>query len=57
MDKESKGAGKSSLINILTTLYKHTSGNVTMLGKDLCKDSAWDRTQIPCVAQSVSIDW
>lgn len=50
------GAGKSSLINILTTLYKPTSGNVTMLGKDLCTDPAWVRTQIACVAQSVSID-
>ncbi|MGO5074447.1 ATP-binding cassette domain-containing protein [Clostridium sporogenes] len=46
------GAGKSSLINILTTFYKPTSGNVTILGKDLCKD----RTQIACVAQHVSID-
>ncbi|BCZ49380.1 ABC transporter ATP-binding protein [Clostridium gelidum] len=50
------GAGKSSLINILTTLYKPTSGNVTMLGKDLCKDPGWVRTQIACVAQNVSID-
>ncbi len=50
------GAGKSSLINILTTFYKPTSGNVTMLGKDLCKDPAWVRTQIACVAQRVSID-
>lgn len=40
------GAGKSSLINILTTYYKPTSGNVTMLGKDLCKEPAWVRTQI-----------
>lgn len=50
------GAGKSSLINILTTYYKPTSGNVTMLGKDLCKEPAWIRTQIACVAQHVSID-
>lgn len=50
------GAGKSSLINILTTFYKPTSGNVTMLGKDLCKEPAWVRTQIACVAQRVSID-
>ncbi|MBU5300707.1 ABC transporter ATP-binding protein [Clostridium sporogenes] len=50
------GAGKSSLINILTTFYKPTSGNVTILGKDLCKDPAWVRTQIACVAQHVSID-
>jgi ABC-2 type transport system ATP-binding protein len=50
------GAGKSSLINILTTFYKPTSGTVTMLGKDLCKEPAWVRTQIACVAQRVSID-
>jgi len=50
------GAGKSSLINILTTYYKPTSGNVNMLGKDLCKEPAWVRTQIACVAQHVSID-
>ncbi len=50
------GAGKSSLINILTTLYKPTSGRVTMLGRNLCKEPAWVRTQIACVAQHVSID-
>lgn len=50
------GAGKSSLINILTTYYKPTSGNVIMLGKDLCKNLEWVRTQIACVAQHVSID-
>lgn len=50
------GAGKSSLINILTTFYKPTSGNITMLGKDLCKEPVWVRTQIACVAQRVSID-
>lgn len=50
------GAGKSSLINILTTFYKSTSGNVTMLGKDICKEPAWVRTQIACVAQHISID-
>lgn len=50
------GAGKSSLINILTTFYKPTSGNVIMLGKDLCKEPAWVRTQIACVAQRVSIE-
>ena len=50
------GAGKSSLINILTTFYKPTSGNITVLGKDLCKEPAWVRTQIACVAQRISID-
>jgi ABC-2 type transport system ATP-binding protein len=50
------GAGKSSLINILTTFYKTTSGKVTVLGKDLCEEPAWVRTQIACVAQRISID-
>ncbi|MEA4987320.1 MAG: ABC transporter ATP-binding protein [Anaerovorax sp.] len=50
------GAGKSSLINILTTYYSPTSGTVTILGKDLSKESSWVRTQIACVAQQVSID-
>ncbi|OPJ64016.1 ABC transporter ATP-binding protein [Clostridium oryzae] len=50
------GAGKSSLINILTTLYKPSFGKVTMLGKDLCREPAWVRTQIACVSQRVSID-
>lgn len=50
------GAGKSSLINILTTYYKPTSGNITMLEKDLYKESTWVRTQIACVAQRISID-
>ncbi|WP_206458201.1 ABC transporter ATP-binding protein [Anaerovorax sp. IOR16] len=50
------GAGKSSLINILTTYYSPTSGTVTILDKDLSKESSWVRTQIACVAQHVSID-
>ena len=48
------GAGKSSLINILTTYYKPTSGNIAILGRDLCKVPAWVRTQITCVAQHIS---
>lgn len=50
------GAGKSSLVNILTTFYKPTSGKVIMLGRDLCREPAWARSQIACVAQRVSID-
>lgn len=50
------GAGKSSLIKILTTFYTPTSGKVNVLGKDLCKEPAWVRKQIACVAQQVSID-
>lgn len=50
------GAGKSSLINILTTYYSPTSGTVTILDKDLSRESSWVRKQIACVAQHVSID-
>lgn len=49
-------AGKSSLINILTTFYKATSGKVTVLGRDLYREPAWVRSQIACVAQRISID-
>ncbi|WP_252247554.1 ABC transporter ATP-binding protein [Clostridium sp. ZBS4] len=50
------GAGKSSLINLLTTYYSPTSGEVKILEKDLCKEAAWIRTQIACVSQKISID-
>lgn len=40
----------------MTTLYKPTSGNVTILDRDLCSNPSWVRTQIACVAQKVSID-
>jgi len=50
------GAGKSSLINILTTFYEATSGEIKILGKDLRKDPDWVRTQIACVSQKISID-
>jgi ABC-2 type transport system ATP-binding protein len=50
------GAGKSSLINILTTYLSKTSGSVTVLGLDIEKDPASIREQIACVAQRTSID-
>ena len=50
------GAGKSSLINILTTFYEATSGEIKILGKDLRQESDWVRTQIACVSQKISID-
>ena len=52
----SNGAGKSSLINILTTFLQPTSGKVTILGKDLSKKAAEIRKEISCVAQKISID-
>lgn len=50
------GAGKSSLINILTTFYEATSGEIKILGKDLREEPDWVRTQIACVSQKISID-
>jgi ABC-2 type transport system ATP-binding protein len=50
------GAGKSSLINVLTTYLHPTSGNVIMLDKDIYHEAAEIRTQIACVAQRTSID-
>lgn len=50
------GAGKSTLISILTTYLKPTSGTITVLGKNILKDSEEIRSQIACVAQKTSID-
>ena len=50
------GAGKSTLIRILTTYLKPDSGEVRMLGKELCRDAASIRQDIACVAQQTSID-
>ncbi|MCR1897414.1 ABC transporter ATP-binding protein [Irregularibacter muris] len=50
------GAGKSTLISILTTYLKLNSGKITMLGKDIGKDSEEIRSAIACVAQRVSMD-
>ena len=50
------GAGKSTLIKILTTFLKPTSGNITMLGKDIQQNSIYIRSNIACVSQQTSID-
>lgn len=50
------GAGKSTLINILTTYLQATSGKVLVMGKDLCMEQNYARSQIACVAQQTSID-
>jgi len=52
----SNGAGKSTLINILTTFLRPTSGKVTILGKDISKNTKEIRREISCVAQKISID-
>ena len=50
------GAGKSTLIRILTTYLRPTSGTITVLGKDICKEAVKIRSQIACAAQQTSID-
>jgi ABC-2 type transport system ATP-binding protein len=50
------GAGKSTLINMLTTYLKPTCGEVLIMGKELCKEQEFVRTQIACAAQKVSIN-
>ena len=50
------GTGKSTLINVLTTYLRPTSGSIIMFGKDVCREGAAIRTQISCVAQRTSID-
>ena len=50
------GAGKSTLIRILTTYLRPTSGTITVLGKDICKEAVKIRSQIARAAQQTSID-
>ena len=50
------GVGKSTLINILTTFLKPTSGKALVMGKDVEKAADFVRTQVSCVAQNVSAD-
>lgn len=50
------GAGKSSLIHILTTYLQPTSGDVTMMGLSLKEHADAVRSQIGCVAQTSSFD-
>lgn len=50
------GAGKSSLINILNTRYRPTSGEVFVLGKNICSESSFVRRHIACTSQNVTID-
>lgn len=50
------GTGKSTLIKILTTFLKPTSGDIYILGKDLYRDAAYIRSNIACVSQQTSVD-
>ncbi len=50
------GAGKSTTVNLLTTLQKPTSGNATILGKDLIRDYKDIRRAITLMSQGAAID-
>lgn len=50
------GVGKTTLIKILTTFLKPTSGKAFIMGTDVETASALVRSQVACVAQDVSID-
>jgi ABC-2 type transport system ATP-binding protein len=50
------GAGKSTLIHILTTYLRPTSGDITVLEKDLYLEAVFIRSGIACAAQRISID-
>jgi len=50
------GAGKTTMINIVTGLTKKTSGEVTVLGKDVEKDYRFTRAKIGHVQQEINSD-
>lgn len=50
------GAGKSTVINILCTLYKKDSGSVRVLGNEVGKDDEKIRQDIGMVHQENSLD-
>lgn len=50
------GVGKTTLINILTTFIKPTSGNAFVMGKDVVKNADFVRTQVASIAQNISAD-
>lgn len=51
------GAGKTSLIKILTTLMRPTSGKLRVLGRDASRDGKAVREQIGVVQQGESFDY
>jgi len=50
------GAGKSTTINMLTTLQKPTSGNAAIFGKDLSRDYIEIRQLVALMPQGFAID-
>ena len=50
------GAGKTTLINIVSGLTKKTSGDVSVMGKDVVKDYQFTRQNIGLVQQEINSD-
>jgi len=50
------GAGKSTLINILADTVKASTGDVTLLGKDLWQHRAWCKRHLGVVPQEIAFD-
>ena len=50
------GAGKTTMINIVSGLTKKTSGEVTVMGKDVVKDYQFTRQKIGLVQQEINSD-
>ncbi len=49
------GAGKTTLISMLTTLIKPTSGNATVMGKDILKQQLEVRKSIGVITEKVTM--
>lgn len=50
------GVGKSTLINILTTFLKPTSGEALIMGHNVTKSPGFVRARVSCVSQAISVD-
>jgi ABC-2 type transport system ATP-binding protein len=50
------GAGKSTLINILADTVNASSGNISLLGKDLFSERTWCKRRLGVVPQEIAFD-
>ena len=50
------GAGKSTTINMMSTIYEPTEGTITICGRDVCKDAREVRRKIGVVSQGNMLD-